>query len=70
MLVLSRFNMRIGNGLGRSKDRVFRIGHLGEFNDLSLIGALSGVMMELKLAGVPHRAGGGDAAMAVLTRGG
>ncbi len=66
-LILKRFNMSLGNGLGILKDRVFRIGHLGDFNDLSLIGALSGVEMGLKLAGVPCGPGGVDAAMAVLT---
>jgi alanine-glyoxylate transaminase/serine-glyoxylate transaminase/serine-pyruvate transaminase len=66
-LILKRFNMSLGNGLGILKDRVFRIGHLGDFNDLSLLGALSGVEMGLKLAGVPCSGGGVDAAMAVLT---
>ena len=59
--------MSLGNGLGILRDRVFRIGHLGDFNDLSLIGALGGVEMGLKLAGVPCGGGGVDAAMAVLT---
>jgi alanine-glyoxylate transaminase / serine-glyoxylate transaminase / serine-pyruvate transaminase len=67
-LILRRFNMSLGNGLGLLKDRVFRIGHLGDFNDLSLIGALSGVEMGLKLAKVPCGDGGVDAAMAVLTQ--
>ena len=66
-LILERFNMSLGNGLGILKDRVFRIGHLGDFNDLSLIGALSGVEMGLKLSGIPCGGGGVDAAMAVLT---
>jgi alanine-glyoxylate transaminase/serine-glyoxylate transaminase/serine-pyruvate transaminase len=66
-LILERFNMSLGNGLGMLKDRVFRIGHLGDFNDLSLIGALSGVEMGLKLSGIPCGGGGVDAAMAVLT---
>ena len=66
-LILRRFNMSLGNGLGILKDRVFRIGHLGDFNDLSLIGTLGGVEMGLQLAGVPHSAGGVAAAMAVLT---
>jgi len=66
-LILSRFNMSLGNGLGRLKDRVFRIGHLGDFNDLSLLGALGGVEMGLKLARIPHRSGGVEAAMTVLT---
>ncbi|MBV9286419.1 MAG: aminotransferase class V-fold PLP-dependent enzyme, partial [Hyphomicrobiales bacterium] len=65
-LILRRFNMSLGNGLGILRDRVFRIGHLGDLSDLSLIGALSGVEMGLKLAGVPCSAGGVDAAMSVL----
>ena len=68
-LILARFNMSLGNGLGQLKNRVFRIGHLGDFNDLTLLGALSGVEMGLRLAGVPHGAGGVDAAMNVLTGG-
>lgn len=65
-LILQRFNMSLGNGLGILKDRVFRIGHLGDFNDLSLIGTLGGVEMGLQLAGIPHAPGGVQAAMAVL----
>ncbi len=65
-LILRRFNMSLGNGLGRLKDRVFRIGHLGDFDDLSLVGTLGGVEMGLRLAGVPHADGGVAAAMAVL----
>ena len=65
-LILRRFNMSLGNGLGILKDRVFRIGHLGDINDLTLLGAISGVEMGLKLAGVPIGNGGVDAAMAVL----
>src|SRR6202046_5747195 len=65
-LILRRFNMSLGNGLGILKDRVFRIGHLGDTNDLTLLGAISGVEMGLKLAGVPTGGGGVDAAMAVL----
>ena len=65
-LILERFNMSLGNGLGILKDRVFRIGHLGDFNDLSLIGTLGGVEMGLRIAGIPHADGGVDAAMAVL----
>jgi alanine-glyoxylate transaminase/serine-glyoxylate transaminase/serine-pyruvate transaminase len=68
-LILTRFNMSLGNGLGQLRDRVFRIGHLGDFNDLSLAGALAGVEMGLKLAGVPHQGGGVDAAMAILASG-
>ena len=61
-----RFNMSLGNGLGRYKDRVFRIGHLGDFNDLMLAGTLSGIEMALALAGVPHKSGGVQAALEVL----
>jgi alanine-glyoxylate transaminase/serine-glyoxylate transaminase/serine-pyruvate transaminase len=67
-LILRRFDMSLGNGLGILKDRVFRIGHLGDINDLTLIGALSGVEMGLRLAGVPCGEGGVDAAMAVLSQ--
>ncbi len=66
-LILRRFNMSLGNGLGILKDRVFRVGHLGDFNDLSLIGALSGVEMGLKLAGIPCGECGVRAAMETLT---
>ena len=55
--------MSLGNGLGILKDRVFRIGHLGDFADLQLIGTLGGVEMGLRVAGVPHqrrRRAGGD----------
>ena len=66
-VILDRFDMSLGAGLGKLKGRVFRIGHLGDFNDLALMGTLSGVEMGLALAGVPHRAGGVLAAMDVLT---
>jgi alanine-glyoxylate transaminase/serine-glyoxylate transaminase/serine-pyruvate transaminase len=48
------------------KDRVFRIGHLGDFGDLQLIGALGGVEMGLRVAGVPHKPGGAQAAIDYL----
>jgi len=64
--ILERFNMSLGNGLGVLKDKVFRIGHLGDFGDLQLIGTLGGVEMGLRIAGVPHRAGGAQAAMDYL----
>jgi alanine-glyoxylate transaminase/serine-glyoxylate transaminase/serine-pyruvate transaminase len=57
------FDMSLGNGLSKLADRVFRIGHLGDFNDLMLLGTLSGVEMGLKLRAVPHRAGGVQAAL-------
>ena len=65
-VILERFNMSLGNGLGRIEDRVFRIGHMGDLGVLSLTGALTGVEMGLRAAGVPHRAGGVQAAMEFL----
>jgi len=65
-IVLERFNMSLGQGLGKVAGKIFRIGHLGYFNELMLCGTLAGVEMGLKLAGIPHRSGGVDAAMAYL----
>jgi alanine-glyoxylate transaminase/serine-glyoxylate transaminase/serine-pyruvate transaminase len=65
-VVLDHFNMSLGQGLTRLAGKVFRIGHLGDFNDLTLVGTLGGVEMGLALAGVPHREGGVEAAMASL----
>ena len=65
-VILQRFNMSLGTGLGKVKDRVFRIGHLGDFNELMLAGALSGVEMGLTAAGVPHTKGGITAALDYL----
>jgi len=62
-LALSNFNLSLGQGLGKVAGKVFRIGHLGDFNDLMLLGTLGGVEMSLALAGVPHRKGGVQAAM-------
>jgi len=59
--------MSLGNGLGKIADQVFRIGHLGDLNDLTLIGTLAGVEMGLELAGVEHTKGGVAAAMEYLT---
>lgn len=64
--VLEKFNMSLGNGLSKLAGRVFRIGHLGDFNDLMLLGTLSGVEMGLSLADIPHQKGGVDAAMLLL----
>ncbi|MEZ5740778.1 MAG: aminotransferase class V-fold PLP-dependent enzyme [Burkholderiaceae bacterium] len=61
-LILKHFNMSLGTGLGRLAGKVFRIGHLGDFNDLTLVGALGGVEMGLTLADIPHQAGGTQAA--------
>jgi alanine-glyoxylate transaminase/serine-glyoxylate transaminase/serine-pyruvate transaminase len=66
-VVLENFNMSLGSGLGRLQGKVFRIGHLGDFNDLMLAGTLSGVEMGLALAGVPHTRGGVAAALEYLT---
>ena len=65
-VVLDRFNMSLGSGLGKTAGKVFRIGHLGDFNELMLAGTLAGVEMGLALAGVPHRKGGIDAALDYL----
>jgi alanine-glyoxylate transaminase/serine-glyoxylate transaminase/serine-pyruvate transaminase len=62
-LVLDRFDLSLGTGLGKLKGRIFRIGHLGDFNDLMLAGTLAGVEMGLALAGVPFRKGGVAAAL-------
>src|SRR6201993_5155324 len=65
-VALDNYNMSLGSGLSQLAGKVFRIGHLGECNALTLMGALSGVEMGLSAAGVPHRAGGVDAAMKTL----
>jgi alanine-glyoxylate transaminase/serine-glyoxylate transaminase/serine-pyruvate transaminase len=65
-LILQRFNMSLGNGLGPLQDRVFRIGHLGDFSDLQLLGTLGGVEMGLRASGIPHRPGGVQAALDFL----
>ena len=65
-VILDHFDMSLGTGLGKLVGRVFRIGHLGAFNDLTLAGTLSGVEMGLTLAGVPHRPGGVAAALESL----
>ena len=67
-VVLENFNMSLGNGLGKVADKVFRIGHLGDFNDLMLAGTLSGVEMGLSLAGVPFKKGGVAAALEYLEK--
>ncbi len=65
-VILEEFDMSLGTGLGKLIDKVFRIGHLGSFNDLMLLGTLSGVEMGLELANVPHNKGGVQAAMSYL----
>src|SRR5436309_943565 len=66
-VILERFDMSLGQGLGKLKGKLFRIGHLGSFNDLTLCGVLSGVEMGLRLSGVPHRPGGVAAALDYLS---
>jgi alanine-glyoxylate transaminase / serine-glyoxylate transaminase / serine-pyruvate transaminase len=66
-LVLERFDMSLGTGLGKLKGRCFRIGHLGDFNDLSLAGTLAGIEMGLALARVPFQKGGLAAALERLS---
>ncbi|MBM3532731.1 MAG: aminotransferase class V-fold PLP-dependent enzyme [Alphaproteobacteria bacterium] len=63
---LDRFNVSLGGGLDSLKGKVFRIGHMGDLNEPMLLGALAAVEMSLKVAGIPHKKGGVDAAMAVL----
>ena len=66
-VILERYDMSLGAGLGKVAGKVFRIGHLGWFNDLMLMGALSGVEMGLRAGGVPHRRGGVEAALDYLS---
>ena len=68
-VILEHFDMSLGTGLGKLAGKVFRIGHLGDFNDLALLGTLAGVEMGLALAGVPARQGGVQAAMQHLAAG-
>ena len=65
-VVLEHFNLSLGSGLTKLRDKVFRIGHLGDFNDLMLCGTLAGIEMGLALARVPHKQGGVQAAIDYL----
>jgi len=65
-VVVDRLNLSLGTGLGRLKGRAFRIGHLGDFNELMLMGTLCGIEMGFSLAGVPFNKGGATAAMESL----
>lgn len=67
-IILENFNLSLGTGLGRVKGKIFRIGHLGDFNDLMLAGVISGVEMGLSLAGVPFSKGGVIAALDYLEK--
>ena len=64
--ILEAYDMSLGTGLGRLAGKVFRIGHLGDFNDLTLMGALAGVEMGLALSSVPHKKGGAQSAQDYL----
>ena len=66
--ILENFDLSLGQGLGKVAGKLFRIGHLGDFNDLMLMGTLAGVEMGLDLAKVPHQKGGAQAAMDHLAR--
>ena len=65
-IILEKFNMSLGMGLGKVKGTVFRIGHIGDFNELMMAGTLSGVEMGLSIARVPHSKGGVNAALEFL----
>jgi alanine-glyoxylate transaminase/serine-glyoxylate transaminase/serine-pyruvate transaminase len=65
-IALEKYNISLGTGLGQMKGKIFRIGHLGDLNDLMLIGSLAGVEMGLHAAEIPHRSGGVQAAMEFL----
>jgi alanine-glyoxylate transaminase/serine-glyoxylate transaminase/serine-pyruvate transaminase len=65
--ILEHYNLSLGTGLGRLKDRAFRIGHLGDLSDLQVVGTLGGVEMGLRRAGIPHGAGGVQAAVDYLS---
>lgn len=66
-IILDNFNMSLGNGLGKVVDKVFRIGHLGDLSELSLVGTLAGVEMGLELGGIPYNKGGVAVAMDYLS---
>jgi len=65
---LERYDLSLGTGLGKLKGKIFRIGHLGDFNDLMLMGTLAGVEMGLRAAEVPYRPGGVQAAVDALSQ--
>ena len=69
-MVLENFNVSLGNGLGKLSGKLFRIGHLGDFNEPMLLGTLGAIEMGLELAQIPHRPEGMRAAMNSLVEGG
>ena len=66
-IIYDNYNMSLGTGLNKVKSKVFRIGHLGDLNELSLMGALAGVEMGLKQSGIPYKSGGIMAAIDFLS---
>jgi alanine-glyoxylate transaminase/serine-glyoxylate transaminase/serine-pyruvate transaminase len=66
-IILAKYNMSLGNGLGPIEGKVFRIGHMGDLSPLTLMGTLSGVEMGLRVAGIPHKSGGVQAAIEYLS---
>ena len=67
-VILDNYNMSLGMGLNKIKGKIFRIGHLGDFNDLMLAGTLAGVEMGLKKSGIPFKEGGIMKALDYLTQ--
>src|SRR5262249_55495057 len=67
-IILERFDLSLGTGLGKWKGKIFRVGHLGDFNDLMLAATLSGIEMGLAVSGVPFNRGGVTAALELLAR--
>ena len=65
-IVLDTFDMSLGAGLNKIADKIFRIGHLGDTNDLTILGALAGVEMGFEVAGISYKKGGVQAAMDVI----
>jgi len=65
-VILNNFDMSLGNGLSKVQGKVFRIGHLGDINDVTLLGTLAGIEMGLDIAGVAHTSGGVQAALNYL----
>jgi alanine-glyoxylate transaminase/serine-glyoxylate transaminase/serine-pyruvate transaminase len=66
-VILNKFNMSLGNGLGPIEGKVFRIGHMGDLSPLQLTGTLTGVEMGMRIAGIPHKSGGVQAAIEYLS---
>ena len=67
-IIYDNYDMSLGTGLNKVKGKVFRFGHMGDFNDLMLAGTLAGVEMVLKQSGIPFKAGGIMAALNFLSK--